>query len=189
MLLKESSGNLGVEGSTLLGESFSLIPRRSSLISSINTLGQLQGALAAGWIIPRGPCCLPAPPLPQFSTHTIEFSSYLTRRQQNQKNKCLVKTSFPYKDFASLSLQGFFFPPHVPAAVRTRAKSHSQCLGCLCAYPLWDWMKPPLPQAFLICLLQVVNIDCWSRAIYLRMHLVNIYVACSWLSVPEQRGE
>lgn len=153
MLLKESSGNLRVEGSTLLGESFSLIPRRSSLISSINTLGQLQGGLAAlplWWMVPRGPCSLPAPPLLQFSTHTIEFSSYLTRRQQNHKNKCLVKTSFPCKDFASLSLQGSFSPPCAPAGARTQTKGCPQCLGCVCAYPIWDWMKPPVPQAFFV---------------------------------------
>jgi len=66
--------------------------------------------------------CLSAPPLPQFSVHAVEFSSYLTRREQSQKNKSLVKASFPCEDFAASSLQGFPFLLCLPAGVQDMSK-------------------------------------------------------------------
>lgn len=44
---QRSPVGLGEWKAGLLGESFPLIPRRSSLISSINAFGQLEGDLAA----------------------------------------------------------------------------------------------------------------------------------------------
>lgn len=118
---------------------------------------------------------------------TIEFSSYLTRREQNQKNKCLVEASFLRKDFASLSLQGFPFLPHLPAGVQgSKEATSSACF--ISAYPIWGWMKPRVPQALLFYLLEVVNIERLSKSIYSITCPVNIYVACGWLGVLDERG-
>lgn len=123
-------------------------------------------------------------PAPLLHSHYRIFN-LLDQKAAEPEKQMSRQDIIPTPGFCLLVSPGLFFPCSCPSWCQDTNKG----LGCIRAYPIWGWMKPSVPQAFLFCLFQVVNIDCWSRAIYLRMHLVNIYVACSWLSVPEQGGE
>lgn len=80
------------------------------------------------------------------------------------------------------------FPFLSQLVLRARANGPTQGTGHVYAYLIWGWLKTAVPQA-LFCLLQVVNIERVLRSIYLITHPANIYVVCTGLGVPEQRGQ